>query len=497
MSGFARAAAALGLCAAAACGGGGVKKVYPEIHVKLAGAELADGATIDFGGVPVLNAKELALDVTNAGRADLDLASADATDQTGSFSAKPLASKKVKPGGTARVTAVFTPQAQGPATGTLVINSDDRTHPKLTFNLTGTGTTVGCLDVAPASLDFGVVAEATQALKRLTLTSCGTADLIVQSIQMKDGSDPAFGFVGSVATPATLAAPQGGNPGQSVDIAVAFAPTGSSPRTAAGTVVIGSTDPNHRTFEIPVTATVNHAPIADAGGDRDAAPLDSIVLDGSKSTDPDGDLPLAWDWTLVSQPANSQATIQGADTANPKLWLDLAGEYVVSLNVYDSLGLESVRPSVAHIRAVPADKLYAELVWADGYTDLDLHLINTGHTTADLGTKDDCFYLNPTPDWGVAGVTADDPRLLRDDLAGYGPEIISYPNPPDGTYTWAVVYYASHGYTQPVDARLRIYSYGVLVADIGHALASQGQVWTVATVDWPSGVVTTVDSVSP
>src|SRR5256885_7064764 len=59
--------------------------------------------------------------------------------------------------------------------------------------------------------------------------------------------------------------------------------------------------PKNRIIEIPVSALTNHAPIADAGGDRDAAPLDTLTLDGTKSSDPDGDLPRSEEHTSELQ----------------------------------------------------------------------------------------------------------------------------------------------------------------------------------------------------
>ena len=57
-------------------------------------------------------------------------------------------------------------------------------------------------------------------------------------------------------------------------------------------------------------------------------------LDGSGSTDADGDA-LTYAWALNARPADSAATLQGADTATPSLSIDKPGTYVAQLIVSD------------------------------------------------------------------------------------------------------------------------------------------------------------------
>lgn len=78
----------------------------------------------------------------------------------------------------------------------------------------------------------------------------------------------------------------------------------------------------------------NHRPVADAGDDREVA-LDVVVeLDGSGSTDPDGD-PLTYSWTMPSTPSGSSAFILNADRVSASFMPDVVGEYVVELVVND------------------------------------------------------------------------------------------------------------------------------------------------------------------
>lgn len=82
------------------------------------------------------------------------------------------------------------------------------------------------------------------------------------------------------------------------------------------------------------TTRQNTAPIANAGADQSAQVGDVVQLDGSGSTDDDGDA-LTYAWTLNARPANSAATLQGADTATPALNIDQPGTYVAQLIVSD------------------------------------------------------------------------------------------------------------------------------------------------------------------
>ena len=63
-------------------------------------------------------------------------------------------------------------------------------------------------------------------------------------------------------------------------------------------------------------------------------------MDGSRSTDPDGD-PLTYRWAFSSKPAASRAELTDADTAAPSFIVDAPGSYVVSLTVEDGQAASS------------------------------------------------------------------------------------------------------------------------------------------------------------
>ncbi|HYB98733.1 MAG TPA: choice-of-anchor L domain-containing protein [Candidatus Limnocylindrales bacterium] len=78
----------------------------------------------------------------------------------------------------------------------------------------------------------------------------------------------------------------------------------------------------------------NSVPVADAGDDGTAVVGVGEMLDGSGSSDDDGD-ELSYEWTLVSVPDGSQAILQNANTSTPTLLPDLIGQYVARLVVSD------------------------------------------------------------------------------------------------------------------------------------------------------------------
>jgi hypothetical protein len=93
-------------------------------------------------------------------------------------------------------------------------------------------------------------------------------------------------------------------------------------------------------------AAANHPPQAWAGPDRAAQLLDRVVLDGSASTDPDGDT-LTFAWWIVSRPPGSAADLSDPAAVRPELLIDTPGRYVVALVVND--GAASSAPDYVEV----------------------------------------------------------------------------------------------------------------------------------------------------
>ena len=86
---------------------------------------------------------------------------------------------------------------------------------------------------------------------------------------------------------------------------------------------------------VKITASVgNAAPVANAGSAQTVVLGSLVTLNGSASSDADGDA-LTYDWTLTSKPAGSTAILTADTSANPTFTADLAGNYVATLVVND------------------------------------------------------------------------------------------------------------------------------------------------------------------
>ncbi len=79
---------------------------------------------------------------------------------------------------------------------------------------------------------------------------------------------------------------------------------------------------------------VNAAPVADAGPDQTVLVNDPVTLDGSGSSDVDGDI-LTFQWTIIQQPSGSSATLSNPTAVMPTFFANAAGEYRVQLIVND------------------------------------------------------------------------------------------------------------------------------------------------------------------
>jgi len=81
-------------------------------------------------------------------------------------------------------------------------------------------------------------------------------------------------------------------------------------------------------------ASVNVAPVANAGLTQNVLTFSKVYLDGTASSDANNDS-LTFSWKLSSKPSGSNSSISDATSSNPSFTPDFAGTYVVSLIVND------------------------------------------------------------------------------------------------------------------------------------------------------------------
>ena len=122
---------------------------------------------------------------------------------------------------------------------------------------------------------------------------------------------------------ATLLNPDAVNPTFTVDV--------------FGTYVVSLTVNDGTVDSAPSSVTIttlNSAPVADAGIDNSVYVTDTVTLDGSGSSDVDGDM-LTYSWSFTSTPIGSIATILNETEVYASFVADIPGDYVVQLIVND------------------------------------------------------------------------------------------------------------------------------------------------------------------
>ena len=465
------------LALALGCGEVGTVALAPQL--------VLHGEAIDFGEVPVLTTAEATIRLDNLGGGPLSIfeTRVDPADAPVAILEAP---SSIASGEHASIVLAYTPPALGTLDATLRLTTDDPDRPSVSLALQGHSSTQGRAEVI-ASLDFAGVCEGGERLGRIDIRSTGTAPLSltgVELVQTGDGAD--FSFVGSTRTPVAIP------PGESISLPLRYRPTFGAPSPAAATLVLTTSDPEQPRVELALNASINRAPIAHIAPFPALAPGSILSLDGTGSTDPEGQTPLTHAWTLERAPDDSRAAIEDATAAQTALTIDAAGAYDLALTVTDAAGCAS-QTARATALAQTAEALRFELFWDNLDSDLDLHLTPEG---GDFFGPLDCHFAEGqlSPDWGVLGEASDDPTLVRDALSGYGPEIVSLPDPSAGTYRALVHYFSAHHERDPATtATLRLYRFGVLVREARRALSLEDARWEVLSVTWPGGDFSLID----
>lgn len=472
-----RAAPLVGVLALAACDGSpdnSLNRLYPELVVA--------PDSIDLGQVVVPYSSSAELQLINAGRADLEISSialAESTARPAAFTVTP-ATATLEPDESVAVLVTFAPDTYVDYGTQLVVESDDPENPVLSVPLAAEGIDgpVPELSVDTQALDFGEVEAYDTEQAAFTITNTGTGPLEILDASGQVGDD-AFTLL-SDPVGATI------EPGGSFPVIVEYAP--DSTLGEWGQYDIVSNDPLEP--ELSVLFIGNGGgdyeyPVAVIDADATAAPLDTLLLDGSGSYDPQGYEPLSYEWILLDQPSVSTTDISDPSAAAPSMFLDAAGTYTALLTVENSIGLSS-EPEVHSVNAIPVDDLYVIMSWNTGNSDLDLHLVQTDPENY-FESPEDCCFCNPNPNWGEGG-DADDPLLALDNRVGYGPENINIEDPVDGVYYVRVHYFIDNS-GGATEATVKIYYGGEEVAVYSNVL-THNQVWDVAWVDTSDGTVT-------
>ena len=242
-----------------------------------------------------------------------------------------------------------------------------------------------------------------------------------------------------------------------------------------------------------------------------AIPLTLLTLNGEHSHAASGSI-ATYQWEVEQPLLSVSSFVPDATYPSPVFEANVTGKYVFRLKVWDAHGHESCFPAERVVFVAPEQAIHIELLWdspgdpnpydegeAVG-TDLDLHFAHPKASQSDLdgdGKPDpwfdptwDCFWFYPQQNWGSVSGVADNPILGRDDVDSGGPETIDLAEPEDVTYAIGVNYWDDHGYG-PVFATVRVYRYAKLVYEVSNVELVKHDLWWVADLQWPEGLVTT------
>ena len=227
-----------------------------------AGALFSNPSSLSFGSVQVGQSQTLGETLTNSGGSNVTVSQASVP---AGFVINGLNLPLTLAAGQSTAFSVtYSPQSDGPASGSLSIASD-ASNSSLGIPLAATGLAAGSLTSSPSSLAFGAVQTGSPKTISEKLTNAGGTSITISAANV---SAPAFTVTG-LNLPATLA------PGQSTTFSVTFTPQGGS---STGSLSVASNATNS-TLTIPLiasTATAGVLSTSDSSLD-----FGSVAINGS------------------------------------------------------------------------------------------------------------------------------------------------------------------------------------------------------------------------
>ncbi len=171
-------------------------------------------------------------------------------------------------------------------------------------------------------------------------------------------------------------------------------------------------------------STLNSAPTANAGPDQSVFVGNTVTLNGSGSSDVDGN-PLRFSWSFTARPPGSLAALSNPATVNPTFPIDVSGVYVLQLIVNDgSVDSPADTITVTTLNSPPVANAGPDQVVSVGDS---VHLNGSGSTDVDGNTLTFAWSLTTRPEGSVARLSdpaAVNPTFLADRPGTYSVQLI-------------------------------------------------------------------------
>ncbi len=495
---------------------------------------------ISFGKVPTGQSRTVELRVRNrAANGTLTLEEAQIAEGSAPvFTLAPPERTTVEPSEELILRVSYSPDDAEPDAGEVILRSNAEGGADLRIPLSSERT-FAKIKVSPAQLELGAITMGEQRAADLSIESTGDATLVIHRLSLRSAgfagevcsvdSDcqegrclpSSTGAICAVACDAGCAAgyecqpAQGGTacletagtqppialrgfsfmgqpesllPQARAELTVVYAP--SSADRGSAQLIIESNDQDRPLIAVPLIGRPeNLPPIAQA--QPDGALPDPILpgvmigLSSAGSVDPEGES-LTYRWRFIRRPEGSNARFVDPVAENTSFMVDRPGVYIAGLEVRDETGLASTNDARVELEAQAGDRFRAVLRWDQPGTDIDLHLLRPGALEGSLG---DCYFDNPSPDWGPQGAQGD-PSFS----AEASRETIELIDPEAGVYTLlATVVSASPQGASAATMDLMLGE--VVVATYEVTLSLGDQAWDIATLSWPQGLITELSTV--
>ncbi len=419
----------------------------------------------------------------------------------------------------------YAPTEQGNDEGELLVRSNENPgstaeDPTVSEIEVNANADAPCLLFDRTSRNLGAVPLGGSVTEAITVENCGSETLEISSVAIAENSDDdEFSLDlgehdedgdGVLDEPVEL-----DESGDQAFFAVTYEPESAGADEA--TIVFNSNDPAQNEAEVDLLANgrEGECPTAEIRAKVEGnstfvnppltvAPLDTVVLDGSGSEDPDGEV-VDYQWRTISKPEDSTVRINPVDgddedMSRREFRVLTAGTYEIGLQVEDNDGFTSCEEATAQITAIPNEKIHVELTWTnpedpdetdDTGSDVDVHMVKMGPGSW-FEEPYDVYFRNKTGDWNP-----ESPSLDIDDQNGRGPENIQLDNPVDCQWYAIGVHYWEQRFGTAY-ATIRIYiNENLVFENLNTPLTNGGQFWDVARIHWPSGQVYGVNEVSP